>query len=1242
MKNQKKLCPFVVGIAAIAFLIVVSGCEQPGGPDPEPDPTPTPPPATEQTAIQFVNPGIFPVSVYFSPDRQPDSKIADIKPDGKSNAISWAASPSGYSFYFSFILYINDTQIPFAPDGDRGVMLARIDAEKTTQITIPAIENMYADTNALITSDVYLSIKNTGGYAFYLQRGNVIMDRHDFSSTTLVNPNETGLYKLEAGSASAYSLLVNATTYPLSLVSFATGHQYTMTYSGVSIYLDNDMALTLHNILSALNPVTGVTLNKTTTEIAIGGAETLSVVVAPANAAQKNVSWASNNEAVASVTGGVITAHAIGTAVITVTTEEGSFSATCVVTVTEPVTGVTLNKTSMDMLAGDTETLSAVIIPVNAGNKNVNWTSSDTAVATVSGGVVTAHATGTATITVTTVDGGYTAECAVTVTEPVMGITLSKTDVDMFIGDTETLSAVIIPADATNKNVSWASSNTTVATVSDGVVTAHVAGTTTITVTTEDGGYTTDCTVTVISKTGLYHTAISAANKIGNQNLSDALEYISDNAVNNRSYFIVLGANEAVAPKTLSYPGKSVSITLTGEGSRLISLSSNGSIFSVESGVTLILSSGINLIGRNYNTASLVAVNSGGTFIMEGNAVISGNTASSSTLGGGGVAVNSGTLTMKDNAAISGNTASSGSYNSSYGGGVYVDSGTLTMKDNATISGNTASSSYRAYGGGVYVSNGIFTMDDNTVISGNTASASGSYNASYGGGVYVSGGTFKKSGGIIYGSYESDSSLKNTASSDTYGHAVYVNSSPVKKRDTTADTDTVLDSTLNGSAGGWVDLLPDNLSLNEALAFINNNAETGSSYTITLKNNETIAPQTLSYSGKTVGITLVGGTVERTVSLSATGSLFTVNSGVTLALGNNITLQGLSYNTSSLVNVNGGALVMNTGSKISGNSISSSGYSSGGGVYVSGGAFTMNGGTISDNSTSYSGGGVHISSGTFTMKGGEISGNTVSSSGYGGGGGGVYFSGSTFTMEGGKISGNTASSSSSPEGGGVYFGSGTFTMKGGEISGNTVSSSGYGGGGGGVYFSGSTFTMEGGKINNNTFSNSVSIYVGGGVHISSGIFTMEDGEISGNTASGDGGGVDVSNNGTFTMEGGVISGNTASSGGGVYSSGTFTMEGGEISGNTASSGGGVYVSYQGIFTKSGGIIYGDIDTTHTAGSSENTATNGNGHAIGFLFGGKARNSTADTDVNLYAKYSGGWLYVDSAMGGVGDTTANWE
>ena len=249
--------------------------------------------------------------------------------------------------------------------------------------------------------------------------------------------------------------------------------------------------------------VTGVSLNKTSTTLTVGGTETLTATVTPTNATNKNVSWTSSNTNVASVSNGVITAKAPGTATITVTTADGSKKATCTVTVnaaTVAVTGVSLNKTSTTLTVGGTETLTATVTPSNATNKNVSWTTSNTNVVSVSNGVITAKAAGTATITVTTADGSKKATCTVTVNAPtvaVTGVSLNKTSTTLTVGGTETLTATVTPTNATNKNVSWTSSNTNVASVSNGVVTAKSAGTATITVKTADGNKTATCAVTV-------------------------------------------------------------------------------------------------------------------------------------------------------------------------------------------------------------------------------------------------------------------------------------------------------------------------------------------------------------------------------------------------------------------------------------------------------------------------------------------------------------------------------------------------------------------------------------------------------------------------------------------------------------------------------------------------------------------------------------------------------------------------
>lgn len=168
-------------------------------------------------------------------------------------------------------------------------------------------------------------------------------------------------------------------------------------------------------------PVTAVSLDKTTLSFdAIGKSEKLTATVEPDDATNKNVTWSSSNPSVATVDNGVVTAVGEGTAVITVTTEDGGKTATCTVTVrietTIPVEGVSLDTTTLYMTkTGQSAKITATVVPANATNKNVTWSSSNTDVATVDNGIVTAVGNGEAIITVTTEDGGKTATCTVTV-----------------------------------------------------------------------------------------------------------------------------------------------------------------------------------------------------------------------------------------------------------------------------------------------------------------------------------------------------------------------------------------------------------------------------------------------------------------------------------------------------------------------------------------------------------------------------------------------------------------------------------------------------------------------------------------------------------------------------------------------------------------------------------------------------------------------------------------------------------
>ncbi len=249
--------------------------------------------------------------------------------------------------------------------------------------------------------------------------------------------------------------------------------------------------------------VTAIDLDQTALALNPGQSATLTATVYPGNAAEQTYSWSSSNEAVAQVSNGKVVAKAAGQAVITVKTTDGAKTATCTVTVTDKpiaVSGVALSIPRLNLVVGSSKTISAAVEPANAAVQTITWSSSDQQVAAVAAGKITAVAKGSAVITATAQDGGFTAACEVTVTEAeiaVTGIKLDQTSLNLVAGQKQTLIETITPRDATNLDVTWKSSDTDVVQVKNGRVTGISAGTATITVTTDDGKYTATCRVTV-------------------------------------------------------------------------------------------------------------------------------------------------------------------------------------------------------------------------------------------------------------------------------------------------------------------------------------------------------------------------------------------------------------------------------------------------------------------------------------------------------------------------------------------------------------------------------------------------------------------------------------------------------------------------------------------------------------------------------------------------------------------------
>lgn len=362
-----------------------------------------------------------------------------------------------------------------------------------------------------------------------------------------ISVNPTSLTLENNGATGSFAVVVspsNATNKDFSVVSGNT-NVATVTKDGSNVTVTPLVAgSSTVTVTSADNPqftakcevtvntvdATGVTVSpKTETLLAGGQSKTLTAEVAPANATNKTVTWASDKPSIVSVgeTTGVITpGSSAGTAIITATDHKGHTDS-CTVTVTSTVVHVSsvefesAYKTLVLQANGSSSAALSehvTVLPTDALDKSLTFTSNNPSVATVdqNTGVVNPHIEGTATITVTSVDNpDATDTCAVTVNKiPVSSVTLDKHELALNVDGTETLTATVNPDNATYKGVSWESSNPSVATVSNGVVTAKAEGTATITVeSTDDTSIADICvvTVTAVANHGTLESPISVA-----------------------------------------------------------------------------------------------------------------------------------------------------------------------------------------------------------------------------------------------------------------------------------------------------------------------------------------------------------------------------------------------------------------------------------------------------------------------------------------------------------------------------------------------------------------------------------------------------------------------------------------------------------------------------------------------------------------------------------------------------------
>ncbi len=258
--------------------------------------------------------------------------------------------------------------------------------------------------------------------------------------------------------------------------------------------------------VTVYQPVTGVTISNESMTVRKGQEFWLNATCQPENAMNKLIIWSSSDTSIATVDkNGKVTAVEPGDCVITATSQDSGVTARCSLTVTQPITGISLNTNAKTILAGEKFVIIPTIEPLDADNKNVTYTSSDTSVATVdSDGIVTGVRGGKTVIIVKTEERGLIASCLVTVQEFVSSVNITQDSTQMNLGAVLQLQAEVLNETATNRKLTWSSTNNGILQVdSTGKVTAVGMGTATIYAYATDGsGLYDTCQITVIKPVG--------------------------------------------------------------------------------------------------------------------------------------------------------------------------------------------------------------------------------------------------------------------------------------------------------------------------------------------------------------------------------------------------------------------------------------------------------------------------------------------------------------------------------------------------------------------------------------------------------------------------------------------------------------------------------------------------------------------------------------------------------------------
>ncbi|MDR1974093.1 MAG: Ig-like domain-containing protein [Bacteroidales bacterium] len=385
---------------------------------------------------------------------------AVVMPTNADQSMTWSSSDLG-------VATVSDGVVVAVSAGEAKIVATSFDGGNSDTCTVTVV---YAGSDSITLSDNALTLTLDSSA---LLTAVVMPTNADLS--VIWSSSDLGVATVSDGVVVA----VSAGEAKIVATSFDGGNSDTCTVTVV--YADID----------------SIRLNYDTLELALYSNVLLTAVVMPTNADQ-SITWSSSDTDVATVSDGVVVGISFGTAKISVTTIDGSYSDTCVVTVVYANSqSITLSDSALTLILDSSALLTAVVMPAEA-NQSITWSSSDLGVATVSDGVVVAVSVGEAKIVATTFDGGHSDTCTVTVVYAGSdSIRLSDNELTLTLDSSALLTAVVMPAEA-NQSITWSSSDVSVATVSDGVVVAVSVGEAKIVATTFDGCHSDTCTVTVV------------------------------------------------------------------------------------------------------------------------------------------------------------------------------------------------------------------------------------------------------------------------------------------------------------------------------------------------------------------------------------------------------------------------------------------------------------------------------------------------------------------------------------------------------------------------------------------------------------------------------------------------------------------------------------------------------------------------------------------------------------------------